>query len=305
VDGWLIEKSKHKPTFLSWPFIRGTVNLVDTFIMGVKILVYSANQSLDDGEEEESLSNTEIALSVAAALGLGAVLFFLLPAFLAQVIRSWAPGRVVQNILEGAMRMGIFVVYIYAISKVKDIQRVYQYHGAEHKTIFTFEAGLPLELDHARGMSRLHPRCGTSFLLLVIVVSILFYSLLPPMSMVQRLLSRLILLPVIAGVAYELIRIAGRKMDNPLVAAFSWPGMQLQRLTTQEPDDSQLEVAIAALIKVLQDDGLLPQPAVEEAPAGEEAAAAVEEAVVVEVATAAEPAPAYPHEPSTDSSPEP
>ncbi|MDR0469089.1 MAG: DUF1385 domain-containing protein, partial [Peptococcaceae bacterium] len=266
VEGWPIEKSKHKPAFLSWPFVRGTVNLIDTFVMGVKILVYSANQSLDDGEEEESLSNMEIAISVAAALGLGVVLFFLLPAFLAQVIRNWAPGRVVQNILEGAMRMGIFVVYIYVISKVKDIQRVYQYHGAEHKTIFTFEAGLPLELDHARGMSRLHPRCGTSFLLLVIVVSILFYSLLPPMSMAQRLLSRLILLPVIAGVAYELIRIAGRKMDNPLVAAFSWPGMQLQRLTTQEPDDSQLEVAIAALIKVLQDDGLLPQPAVEEAP---------------------------------------
>ncbi|MCL1848187.1 MAG: DUF1385 domain-containing protein [Clostridiales bacterium] len=258
VGGWDVETAKNRPAFLRWPFIRGTVNLVDSLVVGVKTLVYSANQMLDDGEEEESLSNTEIAVTVAIALGLGIVLFILMPAFLAQVIKSWAPGRGLQNVLEGMMRIVIFILYIMGISQVKDVQRVFQYHGAEHKTIFAYEAGVPLTVENASIMSRLHPRCGTSFLLLVMVVSILLYSLLPPLTMVQRLLSRLILLPVIAGIAYEIIKLAGKKLDNPVVAAISWPGMQLQRLTTKEPDDSQLEVAIAALTKVLQDDGILP-----------------------------------------------
>ena len=260
IAGWAIESAKKRPAFLRWPFVRGTVNLVDSLVVGVKTLVYSANQTLADEEEEETLSNTEIAITVAVALGLGIVLFFLLPAFLAQIIRGWAPGRGVQNVLEGLMRIVIFVLYILGISQVKDVQRVFQYHGAEHKTIFAYEAGMPLTIENADTMSRLHPRCGTSFLLLVMVVSILIYSLLPPLSMVQRLASRLVLLPVIAGIAYEVIKLAGRKLDNPIIAAISWPGMQLQRLTTKEPDESQLEVAIAALTRVLQDDGVLPKP---------------------------------------------
>jgi len=263
---WEIKPSKKRPVFLRWPLIRGTVALVDSMIVGVKSLVYSANQSLADGEEEEELTNTEIVLTVALALGLGVALFFLLPAFLAQIIRRWAPGRGAQNVLEGLMRAGIFLLYVIGISRLKDIQRVFQYHGAEHKAIFTYESGKPLTVENAIGMSRLHPRCGTSFLLLVIVVSILLYSMLPQLTMIQRLLSRLILLPLISGISYELIRLAGRKSDNPLVAAISWPGMQLQRLTTREPDDSQLEVAIAALTRVLQDDGVL--PAAQESPEG-------------------------------------
>ena len=278
IEGWPVKRSEHRPRFLRWPFIRGTVNLVDSLMIGVKTLVFSANQSLDDGEEEETLSNTEIIITVALALGLGIVLFFLLPAFLAQIIRRWAPGRAIQNTLEGLVRIAIFLLYVFGISHVKDVQRVFQYHGAEHKTIFAYEAGKPLDVENARGMSRLHPRCGTSFLLLVIVVSILLYSLLPPLTMVQRLLSRLALLPVIAGIAYELIRLAGDKLDHPVVAAISWPGMQLQRLTTREPDESQLEVAIAALTRVLQDDGLLPKPETEEAAADEEAAATADDA---------------------------
>jgi uncharacterized protein YqhQ len=236
------------------------VNLVDSLVIGVKTLVFSANQVLEDGEEEETLSNTEIALTVALSLGLGVVLFFLLPAFLAQIIRRWAPGRVVQNVVEGLMRICIFLLYIIGVSRVKDIQRVFEYHGAEHKTIFNYESGKPLSIENARGMSCFHPRCGTSFLLLVMVLSILIYSLLPPLNMVQRLISRLVLLPVIAGIAYEMIQLAGDKLDHPLVAAVSWPGMQLQRLTTREPSEAQLEVAIAALTKVLRDDGLLPEP---------------------------------------------
>ncbi|MCL2122328.1 MAG: DUF1385 domain-containing protein [Clostridiales bacterium] len=255
---WEIKPTLKRPAFLRWPLVRGTVALVDSMLIGVKSLVYSANQSLADGEEEEELTNTEIVVTVTLALGLGVVLFFLLPAFLAQIIQRWAPGRGVQNVLEGLMRAGIFLLYVIGISRLKDIQRVFQYHGAEHKTIFTYESGKPLTVENAREMSRLHPRCGTSFLLLVIVVSILLYSMLPPLTMTQRLLSRLVLLPLISGISYEMIRLAGRKPDNPLVAAISWPGMQLQRLTTREPDDSQLEVAIAALTRVLQDDGVLP-----------------------------------------------
>ncbi len=273
VEDWAINQSPNRPAFLRWPFIRGTVNLVDSLVMGVKTLVFSANQVLEEGEEEETLSSKEIAITVTVSLSLGILLFFLLPAFLAQGIKAWVPSHGLQNVLEGVMRIVIFLLYIFGISQVKDVQRVFQYHGAEHKTIYAYESGKPLSLDNARAMSRLHPRCGTSFLLLVMVVSILLYSLLPAMTMVQRLLSRVVLLPVIAGIAYELIRLAGKRLDNPIVAAISWPGLQLQRLTTREPDDSQLEVAIAALTKVLQDDGVLP---VEEAPQaqGAECAAA-------------------------------
>ena len=302
VDGWAINQATKRPRFLSWPFIRGTVNLVDSLMIGIKTLVFSANQALDEGEEEESLSNTEIIITVALSLGLGIVLFFLFPAFLAQLIRKWAPGRGVQNLLEGAVRIVIFLVYIFGISQVKDVQRVFQYHGAEHKTIYTYESEQPLTAGNARGMSRLHPRCGTSFLLLVVVVSILLYSLLPPLTMIQRLLSRIVLLPVIAGIAYELIFLAGKKLDNPLVAAISWPGMQLQRLTTREPDEGQLEVAIAALTRVLQDDGVLSKPEADpaaapaaEATATEATAPAPDSAATAAEATATEataPAPA-------------
>jgi uncharacterized protein YqhQ len=278
LEGWDIAQPSDRPGFLRWPFIRGTVNLVDSLVLGIKTLVFSANQALGDGEEEETLSNMEIIFTVALALGLGVVLFFLLPAFLAQIIKAWVPGRAMQNVLEGAVRIAIFLLYIIGISNVRDVQRVFQYHGAEHKTIYAYEAGKPLTVEGAGGMSRLHPRCGTSFLLLVIVISILIYSLLPPLTMAQRLLSRLVLLPVIAGIAYEFIRLAGEKLEHPVVAAISWPGLQLQRLTTREPDEGQLEVAIAALTRVLQDDGLLPKPEASEAEATTEAEAAAETA---------------------------
>jgi uncharacterized protein YqhQ len=263
VERWPIKASSGRPKFLSWPLIRGTVNLVDSLMIGVKTLVFSANQSLDEGEEEETLSTMEVAITVAISLVLGIGLFFLLPAFLAQSIKAWVSNHALQNLLEGVVRIVVFLVYIYSISKMKDIQRVFQYHGAEHKTIFTYEAGEALTVDNARRQSRLHPRCGTSFLVLVMVVSIFVFSVLGEMSLLGRLVSRVLLLPVVAGIAYEFIRYAGQHLENPLVAAISWPGLQLQRLTTREPDDSQLEVAIASLKKVLQDDGILTEPETE------------------------------------------
>ena len=259
IDGWNISDSGKRPGFFKWPFIRGTVNMIDALVLGMKTIVHSANQMLDDDEEKDSLSNTEIAITVALSLVLGIGLFFLFPAFLAQIIKKWAPGRGTQNILEGLARIAIFLLYIFFISLIKDVQRVFQYHGAEHKVIYAYESGEPLSVEAAKSMSRLHPRCGTSFLLLVMAVSVLIYSLLPPLSMTRRLISRLLLLPLIAGIAYELIKLAGKRLDNPIVSAISWPGMQLQRFTTREPDEAQLEVAIIALRKVLTDDGVLPQ----------------------------------------------
>ena len=256
-----IKQNTRLPRFLKWPFFRGTVNLISSLVIGMKTLIFSANQMLEEGEEEESLSTLEIAGTVALSLALGIGLFFLLPAFLAGTIKTWVPSHGMQNVLEGLVRILIFLAYMFLISRVKDVQRVFQYHGAEHKTIFNYESGRPLEVATARQMSRFHPRCGTSFLLFVMVISILVYSVLPEMTMVQRLLSRVLLLPVIAGISYEVLRLAGGHLDHPLVAAISWPGLQLQRLTTQTPDDSQLEVAIAALKRVLISDGELePEP---------------------------------------------
>jgi len=258
VEGWPLKKSSNRPAFLSWPLIRGTVNLIDSLVVGIKTLIYSANQMLEEEEEGETLSTAEVLLTVVVSLGLGIGLFFLLPALIAQGIKQWVPGAVMQNLLEGVVRILIFLVYIYSISKMKDIQRVFQYHGAEHKTIYNYELGLDLTVENARRQSRLHPRCGTSFLFTVMIISILVFALLGELTLWQRLISRVVLLPVVAGISYEFIRFAGRHLDSPLVAALSWPGLQLQRLTTREPDDDQLEVAIASLKKVLQDDGVLP-----------------------------------------------
>lgn len=258
IEDWPIQPNAKRPALLKWPFIRGTANLVDSLLVGVKTLVFSANQMLEEeGEEPETLSATEVTLTVALSMVLGIGLFFLLPAFLAQSIQRWVPGYTLQNLLEGFVRILVFLVYIYLISKMKDIQRVFQYHGAEHKTIFNYESGQPLSVENARSQSRFHPRCGTSFLMLVMIISILVFSLLGPMTLWARLLSRVLLLPVVAGIAYEFIRLAGQHLENPVVQFISWPGLQLQRFTTREPDDQQLEVAISALKRVLQDDGQL------------------------------------------------
>lgn len=270
VEDWPIQQNFKRPAFFKWPFVRGTVNLVDSLMIGVKTLVFSANQMLEEeGGEPETLSATEVALTVGVSLVLGIGLFFLLPAFLAQSIQRWVPGYTLQNLLEGVVRILVFLIYIAAISKMKDIQRVFQYHGAEHKTIFNYESGEPLSVENARIQSRFHPRCGTSFLMLVMVISILVFSMLGPMTLWGRLLSRVLLLPVVAGLAYEFIRLAGKHCDHPVVRLISWPGLQLQRFTTREPDDGQLEVAICALRRVLQDDGALPaESQTAEAPVG-------------------------------------
>jgi len=241
-----------KYTFLKWPFFRGTVALIEALIIGIKALTYSANESA--GNEEEELTKKEIAFTIALALGLGILLFFITPAVLAHLLKKFVSDPFLQNIVEGIIRITIFLLYVAGISVIKDIQRVFQYHGAEHKVIHAYEAGEDLNVENCRKYTTLHPRCGTSFLLIVMVFSILVFSLLGVEIFWWRLLSRVLLLPVIAGISYEFLKYAGNHLDNPVMKILSWPGLMLQKMTTREPDDSQLEVSIRALEKVMEQD---------------------------------------------------
>lgn len=251
VDVQTVSSITERFPLLKWPFIRGTVVLIESLIVGIKALTYSANQVVEGEETGETISSWEMFFSVALAFVLGIGLFFLLPVGLAHLMGDIVTGYTGQNILEGVIRILIFLAYVWGISLMKDIQRVFQYHGAEHKVIHTLEADEELTVENARKYKTLHPRCGTNFLLIVMVISILVFSLLGDTNLLWRFVSRIALLPVVAGVSYELLKIAGKYYKHPLVQFFSAPGMWLQKLTTREPDDSQLEVAITSLNSVL------------------------------------------------------
>lgn len=247
-----IKSVADKLPILKKPFLRGTVALIEALVLGIKALTYSANESA--GCEEEELSKGEIAFTIAIALGLGILLFFIAPAVLAHLLNSFVVGSFWQNLIEGIIRISIFLLYVLGISKLKDIKRVFQYHGAEHKVIHTYEAGEDLVVENCRKFTTLHPRCGTSFLLIVMVLSILVFSLFGVNVFWWRILSRIILLPVIAGLSYEILKFAGAHTDKPIMKVLNWPGLMLQKITTSEPDDSQLEVAICALKNVIEQD---------------------------------------------------
>lgn len=236
--------------FLGLPLVRGVCSMIDSLISGMQAIVWSTNVSLAEDEEEEELSPMEIAVTLIISLGLGVLLFFLLPVVIAHFLQPLIPGNFLQNIFEGIVRVGVFLLYLVLITRMKEIRRVFQYHGAEHKTIHCYEAGEELTPENAMKHTRLHPRCGTSFLFIVMVISIFVFALVGVENFAWRLLSRVILLPVIAGVSYEVLRFCGKHMDKAWVRAIAWPGMQLQRLTTAEPDRSMLEVAIHSLQKV-------------------------------------------------------
>lgn len=228
---------------LRLPLLRGMVALVESLSLGITALMYSANQSVPD---DEQLTKGEMTLTTLVGVVLAVVIFVVLPTLVTHWVKGWAPGSLVVNLVEGLMRFGVFIAYLVGISLMKEIQRVFQYHGAEHKVINTYEAGDPLTVECARRHSREHKRCGTSFLLYVVVISIVVFSFINVSNVWLRIISRVALLPVVAGVSYEVIRLLGR-YDNKLTLFISRPGMWLQGLTTREPDDSQLEVAIAAL----------------------------------------------------------
>lgn len=242
-----------KVRFLRWPMVRGVVMLVESLIIGMQALMYSANQAIDDGEEE--LSPIELGGTLVIAIGLFIALFIVLPNLVASWLQNVLVGRVVlANLAEGLIRVGIFLLYVAGISKMKDIQRVFEYHGAEHKVIHTYEHDLELTVDNAKRYSTLHPRCGTNFLLIVMIVSIAIFTLLGKQTLLMRIASRVLLLPLVAGVSYEVMKIAAHPRFSRYVGWMSYPGMMLQKLTTREPDDSQIEVAIKALSTVLASD---------------------------------------------------
>ena len=242
---------------LKKPFLRGVVSLVESLSYGMKALSFSAQASGEEEEGEESMSSLELAGTIAVSVGLAVLLFVVLPTGAMKLLQNEGFSPMVLNLCEGLLRLGIFLLYIWGISRQKDIQRVFQYHGAEHKTIYTYEHGLPLRVENVRPFSTLHPRCGTNFLMIVMLISIFIFTFLGWPSLWERILSRILLMPVVAGISYEIIRFAGKHMDKPWVRAAILPGLALQKLTTRQPDDDQIEVAIASLKAVLPPEEII------------------------------------------------
>ncbi len=239
-----------KYPFLKWPLLRGMAAFIEALVLGFRSLSISAEQALE--EEEEELKGWELPLTMAIALAAGIGLFILLPTVLMTYLRQGVETPLLLNLGEGVLRLIIFLSYIFLISRWQEVARVFQYHGAEHKAIACYEAGHSLTVDNARPFSTLHRRCGTSFLLIVMVTSILLFSFFGWPELWQRVLIRLSLLPLVAGLSYEGIRLAGLK-DNIFTRFISQPGLWLQHLTTKKPADEQVEVAICALNEVLPD----------------------------------------------------
>lgn len=248
---------------LGKPVIRGVVSLYESLALALKAFAISAEHA---GEtEEEQLTSKEIALSMALGVGLAVLLFIVLPAVITNFVVGQATERpLTWNVVDGVLRVLAFFLYILAISRVNDIQRVFAYHGAEHKTIHAYERGLPLDAEVIQRHQTMHVRCGTSFLLMVMVIAIFVYSFVPVrvitdwmgtdargVALAVAILLRILLLPLIAGLAYEVIKWAGKAPDNPLVRVVLWPGLQLQRMTTREPEDDMVEIAVTAMKRVV------------------------------------------------------
>ena len=286
-DGLTVEvkdrKIPPKKSALNWPLIRGVRNFFDSQVTGVKALMRSADLSPEESQEEpskldlwlekklgnEKFQQAVIGIAVFLGLAMSIGLFFLLPMVVVGFFDQWIPNTFLLNLVEGVVRIAIFVVYIVLVSRMGEMKRVFAYHGAEHKTIRCYEAGLPLTVENVRGMTRLHPRCGTSFLLVVMILSILLFSvasagllaLVPALeamrgSFLYRLIMiafKLLLLPVVVAFAYEINRLVGRH-DNWFTRILTAPGMWFQNFTTNEPDDSMIEVGIAAVQAVLPEE---------------------------------------------------
>jgi uncharacterized protein YqhQ len=260
--------------FLKWPILRGTLILMETLVLGLRALNYSANQALDEGEEKKEIGWAALAGTLGMAFLLGLGLFVALPHWISAYAGRRSPfpfgvDSLTFHLLDGVIKVFFFVAYIWIISRFKDIRRVFQYHGAEHKSIFAYEAGQELTVENARPYSTLHPRCGTSFILLVLVISILFFSVAFPFLPKMTALSgftrnvlyvgfKILFMIPITGLAYEAIKFSGKKAHLIWVRPLILPGLWLQRLTTQEPTDDQLEVALAALKRVILLEGRTP-----------------------------------------------
>jgi uncharacterized protein YqhQ len=232
------------------PLIRGVVALVESLKIGLQALGISTNAQLDE-EEQQQISGGAWAGTVVFSLALAVGLFFLLPVGITSIFRKHISGSIEFVLIEKAIRISIFIGYLWLISRIKELQRVFEYHGAEHKTISCYEAGLPLTPENAQRFSRLHPRCGTSFLLIVMIVALFVFAPLGTPPLYLLFISRVVGIPIVAGIAFEIIKLFGKHRDKRWAQIMMWPGMQLQKLTTRPPDLSQLAVAIAAMEAVL------------------------------------------------------
>ena len=241
------------------PFVRGIIVMIESLLLGIKSLMFSANISLEE-EDEGKVSGGMIWVILILALGLVVGLFFILPLLLTKLLHIQS--SILFNLVDGLIRVVFFIIYLRLMGLMKDLKRVFAYHGAEHKTVNAYEAGVPLEVDSVRRYSTAHVRCGTSFLFAVVIISVLVFALAGVHSTWLMILSRIVLVPVIAGISYELIYFAGRHSENVVARTVSRPGLWLQSMTTREPDDSQIEVAIAALKKVIESEEVTPALAV-------------------------------------------
>lgn len=264
-DGEIFVQKEEYHSVIKWkaltkiPFIRGVFNFIDSMVLGIKTLMFSAEFYEDEGEvkSEKELTEEEIAkkekqekwmmnATVAISVVIAAAVFMVLPYFLSSLLKPLMPSYHLRTLVEGFVRIGIFILYIALISRMDDIQRTFMYHGAEHKCINCIEHGLPLTVDNVRISSRQHKRCGTSFLFFVLAISIILLMLIQVESPLMRVIVRIALIPVIAGISYEVLKLAGRS-ENPIINLLSRPGLAIQKLTTKEPDDSMIEVAIQAV----------------------------------------------------------
>ncbi|HZG68134.1 MAG TPA: DUF1385 domain-containing protein [Herpetosiphonaceae bacterium] len=236
------------------PLLRGVQMLGDALLIGVWALSFSANASA--GEDEQPLSSRELSGLIATSLAMAVGLFFVLPLLLASLVARLGLPPLLRELLEGVFRLGIFVGYLVLIRRSSDIQRVFAYHGAEHKTVNAYEAGAALTPAEVRRHSLIHPRCGTSFVLVVLLISIVVFSFLSGLPFWVRLLSRIVFVPLFAGIGYELLRLSARNYHRAWVRSLVAPTLLMQKLTTEEPDDAMLEVAILALRRVLVSDGI-------------------------------------------------
>ena len=237
---------------LNLPLIRGSVIMVESLVIGMRALSFSAQAA---GEEDEQMTKKEIAMTILFALVLASVLFIVIPTGAAHLAAAYTDDPIVFNLIEGGIRLAVFLLYIWGISFMGGIRRVFQYHGAEHKTIHCYEAGEALTVENVQKFPRLHPRCGTNFLLIVMVVAIVFHVFFGWPDLWLRILSRLAVLPVVAGVSYEIIRFAGRS-ENRIVRIMITPGLWLQYLTTRPPEGEMVEVAIESLKAVLPEEDI-------------------------------------------------
>lgn len=245
----LINKKNNK--YRNMVFLRGIFALYDAMVVGTKELIFASNQA---GYEEEKLSDKEVTLTVLSSILIGISVFMILPAFVGGLL--FPLNQIKANLVESIVKLILFLGYLYGISFIKDIKRVFEYHGAEHKTIVAYEEDKELIPKNAKECTRFHPRCGTSFLLIVMIISILFFSFIDLilgvpnnkiLMLIYKLITRIVFVPVIAGISYEFQRWTSNHLDNSFVKMMAMPGMFLQKITTKEPDEEQLEVAIVAL----------------------------------------------------------